>query len=84
MSHTDLTTKHPVTMNDGKTVLMTGTEVQTLFEHWQNHLAQLSPYSTHVYTYGSGHHIQNDQPNLVIDAIYTLVKNTVLKTEEGR
>ena len=68
------TIKRPVTMNDGKKVLMTGTEIQTLFERWQNHLAQLSPYSIHIYAYGSGHHIQNDQPDLVIDAIYTLTK----------
>ena len=76
----DPTIKRPITMNDGKNVLMTGTEVQNLLECWQNHLAQLSPYSTHIYAYGSNHYIQNTQPNLVIDAIYTMIKQQKQKS----
>lgn len=70
----DPTVKRSVMMNDGKAVLMTGTEIQSLMERWQNHLAKLSPHSMHIYAYGSGHFIQNEQPNLVVDAIYTLIK----------
>jgi len=53
---------------------MTVAEIEALMERWQNHLAELSPYSMHIYAYGSEHHIQAMQPNLAVDAIYTLVK----------
>jgi pimeloyl-ACP methyl ester carboxylesterase len=72
--HPDLSSKYPVVLNNGKTAFLTGTEIENLLAQWQDHLSKLSPDSIHVYAYGSGHHIQEDQPNLVIDAIYTLTK----------
>jgi hypothetical protein len=63
-----------VTRYDNKVISITEAEDQKLWEIWQNHLAQLSPYSTHLYAYDSDHYIQKYQPSLVVDAIYTLIK----------
>ena len=64
--HTLTTSGHPITMTEGQN--------QVLWQGWQNQLVQLSPYSTHIYAYDSDHHIQIFQTNLVIDAIYTMIK----------
>jgi len=39
----------------------------------QNELAQLSSRSTHVIAKNSGHYIQIDRPDLVIEAIHRVV-----------
>ncbi len=59
--------------SDNKPISMTEGVDQALWIGYQNQLAKLSPYSTHLYAYGSDHFIQKFQPNLVVDAIYTLV-----------
>lgn len=46
---------------------------QKLWDGYQDQLARLSPDSMHLYAYGSDHYIQKFQPNLVVDAVYTLV-----------
>jgi pimeloyl-ACP methyl ester carboxylesterase len=40
----------------------------------QEELAQISSNSTHIMAYESGHFIQQDQPDLVIDAIFQVVE----------
>lgn len=40
----------------------------------QNEWAQISPRSTHIFAYESGHFIQQDQPDLVMDAILQVVE----------
>ncbi|MDF2690237.1 MAG: alpha/beta hydrolase fold-domain containing protein [Gammaproteobacteria bacterium] len=58
----------------GQSVTMTEKKDQYLWEGYQNQLAKLSPNSMHIYAYGSDHYIQKFQPNLVVDAVYTLIK----------
>ena len=70
----DPTAKLHLANINGQPVIMTVAEDQALWEVWQNQLAKLSPYSTHMYAYDSDHPIQNMQPDLVIDAIYTVTK----------
>ena len=71
---TDPTAVFHMVSENGQPVTMTEAEDQSIWEGYQNQLMQLSPYSTHVYAYGSDHYIQDFQPNLVVDAIYTLMK----------
>jgi pimeloyl-ACP methyl ester carboxylesterase len=66
-------TLHMLT-TDWKPITMTEGQNQELWENWQNKIANLSKKSIHIYAYNSGHHIQQFQPKLVIDAIYTLIK----------
>jgi pimeloyl-ACP methyl ester carboxylesterase len=42
----------------------------------QKELVKMSSHSTHVMAYKSGHFIQHDQPDLVIDAILQVVEDT--------
>lgn len=56
-----------------------GSEQQEeLWQKWQHGIAQLSPKSIQIYAWGSGHYIQKQQPQLVIDAIYSMIKTNNL------
>ena len=70
----DPNAKLQVTLANGQTKEITEKDDQVLWEGWQNQLAKLSPYSIHLYAYDSDHAIQKYQPNLVVDAVYTLTK----------
>ena len=59
---------------NGQPITMTEAENQKAWGGWQDQIAKLSPYSMHIYAYDSDHYIQKYQPNLVVDAIYTLIK----------
>ena len=52
---------------------MTEKQNENIWKKLQNQLANLSPHSIHMYAYGSGHFIQDYHPQLIVDAIYTLV-----------
>ncbi len=43
------------------------------WQKWQRDLVTLSPKGMQIIAWNSGHYIQNDQPQLVVDAIDTLV-----------
>lgn len=45
------------------------------WQHWQKELVRLSPKGIQIYAYGSNHLIQKSQPQLIVDAIATLVLN---------
>lgn len=47
---------------------------EELWQKWQREIAQLSPKGTMMFAWGSGHYIQKQQPQLVVNAIYTLIK----------
>ena len=70
----DPTAKLQLSDANGQPVTITEGEEQVSWEKLQNQLAKLSPYSTHMYAYDSDHPIQTMQPNLVVDAIYTIIK----------
>ena len=70
----DQNAKLQVILANGQTKEIKEGDDQILWEGWQNQLAKLSPYSIHLYAYDSDHAIQKYQPNLVADAIYTLIK----------
>ena len=59
----------------GKPHVMTEHENQQIWYRLQNKMVGLSPNSMHWYAYGSGHHIQKYQPELVADAVYTLLQS---------
>lgn len=48
-----------------------------IFVELQNEWAQISSRSTHIMAYESGHFIQQDQPDLVIDAILQVVEEAL-------
>jgi pimeloyl-ACP methyl ester carboxylesterase len=63
--------------------------VQPTSEAWQqmqSELARLSTRSTHVIAKNSGHYIQLDRPDLVIEAVHTVVDQArqVQATPEGK
>lgn len=47
---------------------------ELLWRQWQQEMAQLSPQGVHIFAWKSGHYIQKQQPELVIDAIYTAIQ----------
>ena len=47
---------------------------EQMWQQWQDGIANLSPKAMHIFAYGSGNYIQKQQPQLVINAIYTLVR----------
>lgn len=65
----------------GKPCTMTEGQGQKIWVKWQNRLVRLSPHVMHWYAYGSGHHIQHFQPNVVIDAVYTVIRQ--LRSRRG-
>lgn len=52
-------------------------EKEALWRQWQNEITHLSPKGVQIYAYGSGHYIQKQQPQLVVDAIYTVVQSRI-------
>jgi len=55
---------------------------EEIWRKWQGEIAQLSPKSMQMFAWGSGHYIQKEQPELVVDAIYTLIKLNNLATKD--
>lgn len=49
---------------------------EELWRKWQHGITQLSPKSMQLFAWNSGHYVQKQQPKLVVDAIYTMVKLT--------
>lgn len=47
---------------------------EELWRKWQREITKLSPKSMQIFAWESGHYIQKEQPQLVIDAIYTLIQ----------
>ncbi len=45
-----------------------------LWQEWQKELTKLSPKGIQILAWGSSHYIQKQQPQLVIDAIYSMIK----------
>lgn len=45
-----------------------------MWQKWQRDIAKLSPKAIQIFAWGSGHYIQKQQPQLVVDAIFTLKK----------
>jgi pimeloyl-ACP methyl ester carboxylesterase len=50
-------------------------EFDEIWVELQKEWANISSHSTHIMAYGSGHFIQHDQPDLVIDAILQVVED---------
>jgi pimeloyl-ACP methyl ester carboxylesterase len=50
-------------------------EFDEIWVELQKEWAKISSHSTHIVAYGSGHFIQHDQPDLVIDAILRVVED---------
>jgi pimeloyl-ACP methyl ester carboxylesterase len=48
---------------------------ELLWRKWQQEITQLSPQGKQIFAWNSGHYIQKQQPELVIDAIYTVIQN---------
>lgn len=46
------------------------------WQQWQKELTQLSPKGIQIYAWGSDHLLQKSQPQLIVDAIATLILNT--------
>lgn len=44
-----------------------------LWQKWQREMAKLSPNGIQILAWGSNHYIQKQQPQLIIDAIYTII-----------
>lgn len=51
-------------------------EKEILWQEYQRQLPKLSHNSYQIYAYNTGHFIQDEQPNLVINAIYTMIAQT--------
>jgi len=56
------------TIHDGKE------KHEVLWQKWQKEMTKLSPNGIQIYALGSSHYIQKQQPQLVIDAIYTITQ----------
>ena len=50
-----------------------GETYEKLWQTWQKEMVRLSPKGTQIFAYGSDHYIQKQQPQLVVDAIYTII-----------
>jgi pimeloyl-ACP methyl ester carboxylesterase len=55
-------------------------KVEQQWEQWQNELCQLSAQSSHQTALKAGHYIQEDEPQLVIDAILKIKRAAKSKT----
>lgn len=57
---------------------------EALWQQWQHGLTFFSPHSIQIFAWNSGHYIQQEQPQLVVDAIYTMIRglNFHLKTRK--
>jgi pimeloyl-ACP methyl ester carboxylesterase len=55
-------------------------KIEQQWEQWQNELCQLSTQSSHQTALKAGHYIQQDEPQLVIDAILKLESTAKSKT----
>ena len=49
---------------------------EEVWQKWQRGITQISPKSMQIFAWGSGHYIQKEQPQLVVDAIYTAIQLT--------
>lgn len=49
---------------------------EKLWRTWQHEITQLSPHGIQIFAWDSGHYIQKQQPQLVVDAVYTIIKMT--------
>ena len=47
---------------------------EILWRQWQQGITKLSPQGKQIFAWNSGHYIQKQQPELVIDAIYTMTQ----------
>lgn len=47
---------------------------EELWQEWQRGIVKLSPKAFQIFAWGSGHYIQKQQPQLVINAIYTIIE----------
>lgn len=47
---------------------------EPLWQKWQSEFISLSPKSVQIIAWGSGHYIEKDQPQLVVDAIATIIQ----------
>lgn len=47
---------------------------ETLWRQWQQDITKLSPQGIQIFAFNSGHYIQKQQPELVINAIYTIIQ----------
>ena len=47
---------------------------EEVWQKWQREITQISPKSMQIFAWGSGHYIQKEQPQLVLDAIYTAIQ----------
>lgn len=56
---------------------------EALWKQWQKEITQLSPQGKQIFAWNSGHYIQKQQPQLVIDAIYTVIQFANLNKESS-
>jgi pimeloyl-ACP methyl ester carboxylesterase len=56
-------------------------KVEQQWEQWQNELCRLSSQSSHQTALKAGHYIQQDEPELVIDAILKVQSAAKSKTQ---
>ncbi len=54
------------------------TEKEILWRQWQHEMTKLSPEGKQIFAWNSGHYIQKQQPELVTDAIYTVIQSAHL------
>lgn len=48
---------------------------EILWRQWQKEITKLSPQGKQIFAWNSGHYIQKQQPQLVINAIYTVIQS---------
>jgi len=48
------------------------------WRQWQQDITKLNPEGIQIFAWDSGHYIQKQQPQLVINAIYTVIQSTKL------
>lgn len=53
-------------------------EREALWKKWQYEITKLSPEGIQLFAWGSGHYIQKQQPELVINATYTIIQSANL------
>jgi hypothetical protein len=51
-----------------------------LWQKWQREITKLSPNGVQIIAWGSSHYIQKQQPQLVVDPIYTIIKSDHLES----
>jgi pimeloyl-ACP methyl ester carboxylesterase len=50
-------------------------KLEILWRHWQQEITKLTPEGKQIFAWNTGHYIQKQQPELVIDAIYTMTQS---------